>query len=482
MGLASNGFNYRGELAIGPSVEYGRSLVEYLIDDSVIQSAAFSFWLGGEDGDAGNLLFGAVDTSAFEAPLQRISTRSDESYYVGFPVDFSILNYTSSPDSDPEVIAPQNDLPLILVQPTDMITNLPSSIAKKIWHLAGAKYDRDYQQATISCSGGSSPDSELIIGLGVNGNATARVSFKDLVIPRDVSPIGSSSDDDDTCMFAIQSRSSTGDLSDDEYEPWALGGVVLQNTYVVFDLVNDEVALAPVRSGTGEVVPFPSYGAEIPHSEEADPISYSDGYPYDYDRPGNGTSFPILLIIVILLAVGGFISFITLMFCCWYRGWCCCKGRRKKMEPAVLPPQGGPLSEKVLYAGALPPALPPRAVLAGEPPGALPLGCAWITAPAPYVMPGGPAAPAPAESRDGPSDGQTAAPTESRDGPSDGQTAAPTPSPVAASGPATSPARGSVDRPASPPAVPSTRSPSPGAARVAEETMTPAVAGPSTRN
>ncbi|KAL2112933.1 hypothetical protein VUR80DRAFT_6055 [Thermomyces stellatus] len=394
MGLGRNGNAdlTRGELSIGPTVAKEHSLVEKLIEGSVINSAAFSFRLDDVYGTSGNLLFGAVDTSAFDGPLQRISSRHEESAYVGFPVDFSILNYTSSSSGDPEVLAPQNDLPLILVRPTDMLTNLPSALARKIWHLAGATYDENSGYATIPCSGGTaSSASELILGLGVYGNATARVPFEDLVIPYDIAPIGSGSDDD-MCVFAIQSRSSTGELSDDEDGPWALGGVVLQNTYVVFDLVNDEVAFAPVRatdggSPTETIVPFSSYGAEIPHSEDADgsPPDLDSPYP-NRDSPLRGITAIILMILGVLLGVVGLVA---LLWFCWRRGYCCFRGRRKPKEPPTAP-QHGPIADKIVYAGALPPALPPRPIqanVAQPPSGQLPLGCAWVIAPVPHAAP-----------------------------------------------------------------------------------------------
>src|SRR5690606_14873613 len=96
MGLATYGDNGQGQLAIGPSTGMSYSLIEQLVEQGVTNTHAYSFWLDNVDASSGSLLFGAVDTAAFDGTLQRIKARPAESSFVGLPVDFSILNYTRS--------------------------------------------------------------------------------------------------------------------------------------------------------------------------------------------------------------------------------------------------------------------------------------------------------------------------------------------------------------------------------------------------
>ena len=203
MGLCRSGTFTQGELAIG----YSRGSPLQMLDEDAdaISSVAYSLWLN-SDMASGNLLLGAVDTSAFEPPLKRIRWRrveesaSDES----FRVELSLLNYTKS-SREPEGVVPQDDLlPVIMIRPTDMITNLPGALAEKIWDLAGAIYEEQFGLATIPCEGRDGGEDELIFGLGPKRNVTVRVSFNDLIIPHDMAPIDRGSNRK-RCVFAVQS-------------------------------------------------------------------------------------------------------------------------------------------------------------------------------------------------------------------------------------------------------------------------------------
>lgn len=437
MGMAMSGEFTQGELSIGPLALDDNSLLQRLVDQGDVNSASYSFWLD-DDGSSGSLLFGAVDTSAFDAPLKRIPTLPDESPHTSFPVKFSVLNYTRSPGGEPESIAPQDDLPLMLIRPVTLFSNLPLWLASKIWDLAGASYDKLSELATVPCSGGTGKGSELILTLGLEGGPTVRVSFDDLVIPLDMAPISTSSEEE-MCVFAIQSFDLDGELSDDEAGMWGLGGFLLRHTYMAFDLVNEEVAFAPRLANdetpTGEIVPFPSYGASIPQSEDVDPSGHGrDSFRDDFPPRSIGTTGLALLVVGIFLV---FAAFFTLLGFLWYRGHCCWRGRRKPKEDTPAP-HSGPVSEKVVYAGTIPGPLPPRPTYQyspGPPSGQLPPGCGWLPAAAQYTEA---FAPAHAQARSSPSGAQPAEPpagaseTDNSVQPSTSRPVSPSPSPPTA--------------------------------------------------
>ncbi len=85
------------------------------------------------------------------------------------------------------------------------------------------------------------------------GNATIRVSFDDLIVPHSLASLSSgsnnTSDDEDRCLFAIQTNADSTNI-DTDYGDWSLGAIVLRNTYTVFDFVNEEIAFAPVPSNS----------------------------------------------------------------------------------------------------------------------------------------------------------------------------------------------------------------------------------------
>lgn len=342
MGLGTSGDFSQGVLALGISRLTGYSLLEQLVEQNHANSRAYSFSLD-RNAMSGNLLFGAVDTSAFDKPFQRIRAQPALSSYKGLAVDLSSVRYKPRGGGHLEDLGPQKDLPRIRIQPTEMLSNFPSGLAKTIYTVAGAEYDSISGLATTLCSGAKSSAEELVLGLGDNGNATIRVSFADLIIPREMVPPDAANvnQTDDTCLFAIQSISHTGNPDYADSGWWSIGGILLRNTYMAFDLVNHEVALAPARfsdreGSTGNVKSFSGYGSRIPQSEDAEPPVCSDWTCRDdSDLPSSGyvpskyrlPSTTIVLIVLPTVAVLG-IS-VSIMWCLWRRGSCCFRGRKK---------------------------------------------------------------------------------------------------------------------------------------------------------
>ena len=160
-----------------------------------------------------------------------------------------------------------------------------------------------------------------------------------------------------------------------------MGGILLKHTYMVFDDRNDEVAFARVRasgeSHTEDIVLFESPGAQIPLSEDADP--YCNDYRCDDDYlplpPDDIYQEPMSAVIIVFICLGCIavlaISFVILWFF-WRHGYCCFRGRGKEKKLAAGR-RRGPISENVVYAGALPYPTSPRPAQTHT----LPLGCSW---------------------------------------------------------------------------------------------------------
>lgn len=378
MGLANLGDHSRGVLGLQVTGRDGDTFIQQLVDQNHVKSSAYAFSLN-KDSMSGDLLVGAVDTSAFDKPLQRLRPQQPFNSKWRFAVYMSSLKYKPRGGESLEDLGSQQSLPLIRIRPTDMLSSLPIGIAQTIYTVAGAEYDRTSGLATIPCSGAKSSADELVLGLGETGNATVRVSFSDLVIPREMFPPDAADLDlkNDTCLFAIQSASHTGNPEYADSGWWYLGGVLLQNTYMVFDLVNYEVALAQARfsdkkGSTPDIESFSEYGSKIPQSEDAEPPDCSDYWECrdDSDLPGSSyehtkyhlPSWAIVLIVLGGAAVLGIL--VTITWCLWRRGSCCFKGRKKTvetrriaawgMEPIQLPQPPPPY-----VSGTMPPQFSP---------------------------------------------------------------------------------------------------------------------------
>ena len=404
LGLATSGSGYSAQGVLGlAAASSGLSdeayFLQQLTNAGIISSPGYSFSVDGPSLESGNILFGAVDTSKFTGTIKTLS-RTRSYSYSGFSVALNSLNVSESSDavtSEPVISALSLYQPYVYIDPSSPLTNLPSTLARKIWSLAGASAQPSANFATIPCSGAEDTTKELVFGLGQDDEIVLRIPLRDLILPRalysGILDGFSESNGTNTCMFGIQTITN-GD--DDYYDygddytyssnNWYLGSSVLKGTYVVFDNYNNYVGFAPSRSpdeatsSDDTIVPFASYGAYIPESDLASNWCQSQDCSSDGDRDRGTDSFPggggsngavIAVIVCVCIAVVAVIIIIIslALFCCRRRGLCCWRGKRKQDgSPGYIigPPPG--------MAGIPPPAQRDGKVLVPPPPVALPEG------------------------------------------------------------------------------------------------------------
>lgn len=300
----------KGVLGIG-GIGGSDSLPQRLLDQGVINTTAYSIWVDDDTASSGNLLFGAIDTTKFAGNLARL-TSSYSSYEMVIRV-VSIngttknggpfpINSTSGDDDDSysygsgtSSLGEDDYLFSAIYSPSDPVSILPTDIASQIWDMAGAYYQETVEQALIGCSAASDTTASFFtLQLGGQGPdaPVIAVSMADLVIPvgeYNISEVYSSHVEDlgdDVCLFGVQNGSSYGYSSSSLS---TLGSTLLRRTYSVFDLVNTEVAVAPVvfgASGTSNILPFESYGASVPSST----LICSSSYCYESTGSGSGVN------------------------------------------------------------------------------------------------------------------------------------------------------------------------------------------------
>lgn len=331
MGLVNSttASTYLGVLGIGYNDSDYDNLPNRLQKEGLINSTAYSLWVDDETAGSGSLLFGAIDTSRFEGDLTRLM--SYYSYYMMI-VPVVGINGSTSDSSGPVAITVTSDddddgssssyssytsegdgdddgyLFTAVYSPSDTVSNLPTDIAAQVWQMAGASYDPNLAVATISCSA-AADEANFTLQLGSRDTKGPVISARlsDLVIPADEFNLTSyfysigyyyyysydaSVPGPDTCLFGVQNGSSS--LGGYYYgtTTYNLGSTLLRRTYSVFDLVNNEIAVAPVKfgsaddatAGAGAVVPFASYGAAAPSS------TVLCTYSTCYDDDGTGSS------------------------------------------------------------------------------------------------------------------------------------------------------------------------------------------------
>lgn len=272
----------KGVLGIGynDSISSSDNLPLRLLEQGLISTTAYSIWLNDQAGSSGSVLFGAIDTTKYTGALARLT-----SSYAGYEMMIRVVNMNattknggpyainSSSTEDYDYASDADEYLFSAVySPSDMISILPTSIASQMWDMAGAYYDTDVEQALIGCTAASDDTANFTIQLGGQGADAPilSVSMADLVVPSSEFNIsyvyGSYAYDisDGVCLFGVQNSSYYSYGSQN-----TLGNSLLRRTYSVFDLVNNEVAVAPAvfgASATSNVVPFESYRAAVPSS------------------------------------------------------------------------------------------------------------------------------------------------------------------------------------------------------------------------
>lgn len=328
LGLATTSDSTTGRLSLGFNTSYYHSysdsnaptFVDRLLADGKINSKAFSMWLDNKDGTTGNLLLGAVDKSAFEAPLVRFTLTQQETSSSGvytttnaFSAKIASFNTSATNDGTLEPVQNQTALPLVTIDPTLTVSTLPQDLAEKLWAMAGAAYDPDYLVATIPCSQRDNVKGRVGVQFSSYVGPSVTVSLSDLVLPMDNWTKRYYHDYNDdyyyddgydmykhkdkaapACLFGVQNSTSRTYRDPD----FTIGAPFLKHSYLVFDMASKEMAVAPVKFGAtstkGDIVAFPSYGANIPESTHSrcweEGVYLSSSYDCSYNKNGRSGS------------------------------------------------------------------------------------------------------------------------------------------------------------------------------------------------
>jgi len=255
------------------------------------------------------------------------------------------------------------------------LSNFPTLVASQIWALGGATYDSLSRTAVIPCSAARDLSAGTInLQFEGPGGPGLRLPLSDLVLSAEATEeLGWSSDafgnDTQWCLFGVQN--STHAWSTAPSLTYSLGSSLLRRAYTAVDLVNQQVAVAPVAFGAKEstVVAFEQYGARIPRSEiycldgfscETSLSGPNDGWPDDRGQMVNSRGWPravvaagaILGALVILSAVAA-----TLLLT--RKGYCGRERKSVKGKEVETPPALAPMSMLSVPRGGVAPQTQP---------------------------------------------------------------------------------------------------------------------------
>ncbi|KAK1656784.1 aspartic peptidase domain-containing protein [Colletotrichum godetiae] len=287
LGLGFNTTSGAQSTASPSSTSNYPTVPERLLRDGLISSPAYSLWLDDASAKSGNLLLGAIDISKFEGPLIRFSVRTISGWSTNRRFDTWITSFNGS-KSDVDDLQPlgeslsQSTDPydtsnLVLLSPDAALSVLPDDIAIALWALAGASWNDDLGYAIIPCAAANTTTGRLAVQLYGSDGPVLNVAIADLVVSQDTWSHSEWSWETESaseyCLFGVQSENSTSTYTSSSY-PYGLGSAFLKHSYMVFDLINEEIAIAKTKFGstqTEDLVSFSAYGAEIPASTSVVP-------------------------------------------------------------------------------------------------------------------------------------------------------------------------------------------------------------------
>jgi hypothetical protein len=264
VGYALNEASISGQLsqvASGQLTPYP-NLPVALMQEGLTKTVAYSLWLNDLDASSGNILFGGIDTAKYKGDLSRINilpTSGTNNVFTSFNVDLTSVQALSSTGAD-NLQSTEFPVTVVLDSGTTL-SYVPTDLAEKIWQEAGAVFEESLQMALIPCSQGTSKG-VFSFGFAGAGGPTINVTMDELVLD-----LGQGSraptftqgpyNGMAACEFGIQNFSSS---------PYLLGDTFLRSAYVVYDLVNNQIALAPTdfNATNSNIVAFPSMSAQIP--------------------------------------------------------------------------------------------------------------------------------------------------------------------------------------------------------------------------
>lgn len=198
------------------------NLPQKLVDDNKINTNAYSLWLNDLDASSGNILFGGVDTAKFEGTLSKLPIIPEQGMYAEFIIALTALGENGEKGS-----VFQNQKYPVLLDSGSSLMYLPDDVATAMYQKFNAKYDSTQGAAYCDCDV-ANQEGSLDFTFSDDG-PTISVPINELVLFMGVVR------GEDTCILGI---GPAGDSIS------VLGDTFLRSAYVVYDLENNQIALA----------------------------------------------------------------------------------------------------------------------------------------------------------------------------------------------------------------------------------------------
>ncbi|EXJ89702.1 hypothetical protein A1O3_02769 [Capronia epimyces CBS 606.96] len=241
LGIMGIGFD-SGEAASELNGFQYPNVIDVLKSEGHINTLSYSLWLDDLEANTGSILFGGVDTSKYHGDLVALPIQIDSQTGVISSMTVAWTGLTATGGGKTSDLSPSAPQPAILDSGTTFLL-LPDEIANNIYNGVGVLTDPSYGNV-VPCS---LADDDLTFSFQFGGKdgPIVNVSLSEFVTPL-VTTDGSQPkfrNGEEACSFAVQ---AAGD------NPILFGDAFLRSAYVVYDLENQEIAIAQTNFDAGK--------------------------------------------------------------------------------------------------------------------------------------------------------------------------------------------------------------------------------------
>ncbi|KAF1961109.1 candidapepsin-4 precursor [Byssothecium circinans] len=196
------------------------NLPQKLVDDGAINSNAYSLWLNDLDASTGSILFGGVDTAKFSGTLGKLPIIAEQGQFAEFIIAMTAMGQDGKAGS-----IFQNQSVAVLLDSGSSLMYLPDNVASSLYRTYNAQYDSSQGAAFVDCNLANKKGSLEFTFSG----PTISVPMDELVI------VAGYQRGQPVCILGISPSGNAVSV---------LGDTFLRSAYVVYDLQNNQIALA----------------------------------------------------------------------------------------------------------------------------------------------------------------------------------------------------------------------------------------------
>lgn len=235
------------------------TIVDALFNQGVINRRAFSLYLDDQESGLGSVIFGGIDSSKYTGDLVSVAvTPNGTGQYDRFAVDLSAISFVD--ESGSTLLTSPHMASRVTLDSGSTLSYLPQNVTQAIATGLGASYLAAAGVYIAPCAY-RKVQASVSFQFGGSNGPTLHVELSQLL--GDYYQGENFGDGTEACTVNIAALSAE---ESDELDTLILGDSFLRSVYAVYDLDNNEIALAQAKfdqTGTSNIQAIPS-GSGLP--------------------------------------------------------------------------------------------------------------------------------------------------------------------------------------------------------------------------